>query len=358
VREVFTNLGPEMVLVLNLMAFGAATAVVWAAGTRMVVYADEVAERFGLGKAFVGLILLATITSLPEVVTTFTAAAAGDAGLALGNLFGGVTMQTAVLAVADFLVVRHALTSWPRKPTHALEAVILIVFLTVLLGLSIVGERELVWGIGLGGAALCLAYPAAISILRRYDERATWAPIDFPETTTERSLVTARKALGTITKKALFGRIAIASLLIMVAGYFTADRAGEIAELSGLGSSFVGLALLAAATSTPEISTTFAAARMGNYTMAISNIFGSNLIMVALVLPADIVYRRGPILLEITPAVQISLLAGILVTAIYVVGLLLRRTPSFLGAGVDSALVLAVYAASLIAAYNLTQSMG
>lgn len=342
-----------MLLALNVLAFAAATAVVWAAGTRMVLFSDEIAERFDLGRAFIGLILLATITSLPEVVTTFTASAAGNAGLALGNLFGGITMQTAILAAVDFMVVRHALTSWPRKPTHALEAVFLIVLLTVLVGISIVGERELFWQIGAGGLCLFLAYPLVITTLRRYDERQTWAPIDFPESETGPPLVTSRAAMARISNTALMLRLGITSLLILVAGYFAADRADQIARLSGLGSSFIGLALLAAATSTPEVSTTFAAARMGNYTMAISNIFGSNLIMIALIFPADAVYRAGAILDNLTPGLMISIVSGILVTAIYVAGLLIRRTPRVLGGGLDSAFVLAIYIASLVAAYAL-----
>ena len=93
---------------------------------------------------------------------------------------------------------------------------------------------------------------------------------------------------------------------------------------------------------------------MGAYTMAFSNIFGSNLIMVALILPADIAYREGPILAEAGKIAQFSVITGILVSAIYVAGILIRRTPRFLGAGLDSALVLAIYLGSLWAVYQMT----
>ena len=125
----------------------------------------------------------------------------------------------------------------------------------------------------------------------------------------------------------------LAVLLILIAGYVTADRADAIAEQTGLSASFVGIAFLAAATSMPELSTTIAAARMGAYTMAISNIFGSNLIMLALILPADIAYRQGPILAEADPIAQFSIAVGIAVTAIYVAGILIRKTPRVMGAG-------------------------
>lgn len=346
---------PTTLLTVNLIAFAISTVAVWIAGTRLVVYGDEIAERFGLARAFVGLILLATITELPEVVTTLTASTSGNAQLALGNMFGGITMQTAILAVADLFLVRHALTSWPRKPTHALEAAFLILLLTVLLGISMLGERELLWGVGIGSVTLCIAYPAAIAILRRYDERTSWAPIDIPGATHEALIPSAEKPLRDMASGPLIFRVAISASVILVAGYFTADRADAIAEATGLGGTFIGVALLAAATSTPELSTTFTAARMGAYTLAISNIFGSNLIMVALILPADLAYRDGPILSQVTPAAQISILSGIVVTAIYVIGMLIRRTPKLFGAGVDSVAVIVLYLASLYAVFEITQ---
>lgn len=342
----------DLPLWANILLFVLAAAIVWLAGTQLVVYADELAERFGLTRQFVGFILLATVTSLPEIVTTFTASVAGDAALVLGNLLGGITFQTALLGVADVFFVRYALTSWPRKPTHALEAIILVVMLNFLLIVSFVGEVQLFWGIGLGAMVLSLSYPLAVSMLRGFDERGPWVPIDVPEENDgEEGPMLGVNRLQDVAARNIIVPAIIASLLILFAGYFTADRASVIAEQSGLGSSFIGLTLLAAATSTPELSTTIAAVRMGAYTMAISNIFGSNLIMVALILPADMAYRSGPILLEIDNSARLSISIGMLVTAIYVAGILIRRTPRLFGAGVDSISVLAIYAISIWLAY-------
>ena len=66
-------------LPVNLALFAAAAAVVWLAGTRVAGYASTIAERTGIGKAVVGALLLGGITSLPEVATTGTAAASGNA---------------------------------------------------------------------------------------------------------------------------------------------------------------------------------------------------------------------------------------------------------------------------------------
>ncbi len=337
----------------NILLFVLATALVWFAGTRMVVYGDELAERFGLTREFIGLFFLAIATELPEIVTTISAANFGNAPLVLGNLTGGVTMNTAILAVADLFFVHRALTSWPRKPTHALEAVFLIIFLNVLLVVTILGEVRITPALGLGAIALFVGYPIIIAILRRYDQRGTWAPIDIPDERERTGAFLGGRALEDWDTRKIVGQAIIAAVLILIAGYATANRAEVIAEQTGLSASFVGVAFLAAATSMPELSTTIAAARMGAYTMAISNIFGSNLIMLALILPADLAYRQGPILAEADRIAQFSIVTGVTVTAIYVAGLLIRRTPRVMGAGLDSILVLMIYFGSLVALFHM-----
>lgn len=141
--------------------------------------------------------------------------------------------------------------------------------------------------------------------------------------------------------------------VILVCGVLLVALAEALAVQTGLGHSFIGVTLLAASTSLPELSTTIAAVRIGSFTMAISNIFGSNLIMVALLLPADIFYRQGVLLNEIDPSATFALLAGIVVSGIYVTGLLARQKRRIMGMGMDSALVLAVYMLTLFVLYAL-----
>lgn len=336
------------------LVFGVSAVFVWLAGTRLASYGDELSERLNLSREFVGLIFLATVTELPEIVTTITAASFGNAPLVLGNMFGGITMQTAILAVADFFVVRNALTSWPRKSSHTLVAVLLIALLAILLAITFTGDFAIVLNIGLGAIFLSGIYPIVIGMLRKFDEKDSWAPIDLPEDSLQEvAFLTRERPLNKAPMPTLLMYSAITSLVILIAGVALAMTADLIADRGILGSSFIGISLLAAATSLPELSTTIAAARIGAYTMAISNIFGSNLIMLALILPADMVFREGPILSQADPAVQFSIAVGIVVTAIYAAGILIRRTPNLLGAGLDSWLVMAIYIGMLVSLYQL-----
>lgn len=335
----------------NLMLFAICAVSVWLAGSALARYADIIADRRNLGKALMGLVFLATATELPEIATTFTAAIKNNAALVLGNMFGGVTMQTAILAVIDLFVVRGVLTQYPRKPTHALEAALLIILLSILLGFCISGDVAIGFNIGLGTSILAIAYMLCIKLLRSYDQDGDWVPVDLPDETEPAKRIFADSSIAVLSTNILLLRSIVAAIVILVCGVLLVHSAETIALQTGLGSSFIGATILAASTSLPELSTTIAAARLGAYTMAISNIFGSNLIMLVLLFPADILYREGPILAAAGRTEMLSIIFGILVTAIYVVGLLVRRKPRVLGMGVDSALVLTVYVGSLCALY-------
>jgi len=334
--------------------FVVAAGLVWVGGTRLAVLGDEIAGRWNLAREFVGLIFLATVTEFPEIVTTVTAARVDNAALVLGNLFGGISINTAILAVTDFFAVRYALTSWPRKPTHALVAVMLIVLLSALLSITLIGDVTLFGGVGVAAIFLALGFPLVIGLQRSFDSRSTWAPVDLPEDIDRGVILRARESFDGQSTVFLCGKAVLYSVLILICGVALALSADQLAVKTGVGASFLGVTLLAAATSLPELSTTLAAARIGAYTMAIANVFGSNLIMLALILPADIAYGGSPILSEAGVAAQFSIATGILVTAIYVAGILIRRTPSFLGAGLDSWLVMTVYLGSLAGLFFLS----
>jgi cation:H+ antiporter len=94
----------------NALIFLVAAALVWGAGTRLTRDLDGIAERTGMGRAFVGMLLLGGITSLPEVANAITASAIGNPALAINNLLGSAAINVLLLAVADALVGRDAIT--------------------------------------------------------------------------------------------------------------------------------------------------------------------------------------------------------------------------------------------------------
>lgn len=337
---------PATTLVYSLFFFTLSAICVWIAGARLAYLADALADRFKLAKSLMGLLILSLATSLPEVATTLTAALQQSRDLVLNNLFGGIALQTAILAMSDFWA-RGPITNYPRKANHALEATLLLLLLSVAMAVTNLGETFVIAGVGLGSVCIAVIYGGAIWLLRRYDGNSDWVPVDLPDP--DPLAFPAPTGLAQTSDQSLIWQAIAACLAILIFGLLLVLFAERIADQSGLGTGFVGVTLLAAATSLPELTTSIAAVRIGAYTMAISNIFGSNLIMLVLIFPADILFRAGPILQETSQTVGLALAFGMVVTAIYLVGLIVRRKPRVGDIGLDSILVMFAFLASLVA---------
>ena len=337
---------------INFLLFGVLAIGIWYSGSRLTYLADAIASRFKLASSMMGLVFLALATSLPEIATTMTAAAKQNADLVLNNLFGGIALQTAILALADFWA-KGAISNYPRKANHALEATLLVALLACLQTAFILGEPVSFFNVGMGSVLGALAYVGAIMLLRWYDNNSDWIPIDLPDIEEKGFAPESRKKLVEHSFSVLVFKGFIACFFILVLGIVIVSVSEVLAVQTGLGSGFVGVTFLAAATSLPELSTTITAVRMGAYTLAISNLFGSNLIMIVLVFPADIFHVSGPILSSASDSTQLAMSMGILVTAVYLIGLIVRRKPKVWRIGADSMLVLSLYASSLILYYIL-----
>lgn len=332
-------------------AFAVAAIFVWISGASLSRAADQIAERTGLGPAFVGVLLLGIATSLPELATTISAALREHPRLAGNNLMGGVAMQIAVLAVVGGFGLRgKALTHFGASPAFLMQGVFLILLLAVAAGGIVVGDRVVVAGIGAWPILLGVLYGIAIYVMFHYENHPRWQPLgDTP--TIEPSGSDKLEKYATRSTPALFGFFGGAAAVVFVSGYFVAVSGERLAEQTGLGETFIGGTLVALATSLPEVSTTWSAVRRGAYAMAVGNIFGTNTLEVALFLPAEAFYRPGAIFNEMDDGAVFLGMLGIVMTCIYLWGVLERRDRTVWNFGIDSALVLIVYAAGLVTLY-------
>ena len=340
---------------LNLALFAVAAGIVWLVGTRLSSLADQLAEQSGLGQGFVGLVLLAVTTSLPEISTTATASLAGNPALATNNLLGGVAMQTAVLGLADVRLARGALTFFTPDPGLLLEGTTLVLLLGLVLAGVAAGPVFTLFGVGLWTVLVGCFYLLAIYLIWSYEGAGAWRPVKTPEQVDrqQRGKRPDQTRYGDRSTRQLAWLFVAGGIVLLVAGWTVASVSEALAVDTGLGSSFVGATLLALSTSLPEVSTTLAAVRLGAYRMAFSNIFGSNILMVGLLLPADLLYRQGPLLAAVDSSAVFAAGVGIVVTAVYLIGLIERRDKTVWGLGLDSAAVLVLYAGSLVVLYQL-----
>jgi cation:H+ antiporter len=341
----------ELPLWGNLLIFSTTALVVWLGGTRLSRYAEIIAKKTALGQAFIGALLLGGITSLPEGATTISASAIGNAPLAVNNLLGGVAMQVAILAVADAYLGGGALSGLVRQPSVILQGVLLIPMLS-LVALGIAAGDVLVVGVGIFSFVIFLTAILAFYLVHHHARRDTWEVTESAFTARQ----TAQPGSGNhdhvdlpLRKVVLY--VIVTGLAILAAGFVLARVGDVLAEQTGLGASFMGAVVVAISTSLPELSTTIGAVRLGAHAMAFSGIFGTNMLDTAILFLADVVYPGGPVLDEVGRFSIIAALLGILLTAVYVAGLLERRSTVYFRMGMDSLLVIGLYFGGLIVLY-------
>lgn len=339
-------------LVANLAIFAVAGGFVWAAGTRLSVYVDGIARATGVGHAFVGMLLLGGITSLPEVATVTSASWTGSPDLAVNNLIGSAAANVLLLAVADAILGRDALTSIVAKPTTLLQGTLGMMLMMVVAAAVTTGDVGML-GVGAWSAALLAGCVGALWLSSGYERRHVWEAVG-----AERATATddAEEEGEGQRLSPLALRTAAAAGVILIAGFFLSQTGDAIAAQSGLGTGLVGLVLLAFATSLPELSSIVSALKLRRYEMAVGDIFGTNLFNIALLFVADLAHDGDPVLSMAGAFETVAAVLAALLTGVFVLGLLERQDRTFLRMGYDSLAAILLYTGALALLFPLAQS--
>ena len=323
------------------LIFAAAAAAVWFAGTRLSGYADAISTKTGIGKAFTGMLLLGGITSLPEVAAVSTSAAVGNAPLAVNNLLGTASINLILLAVADIIYGRDALTSVAATPATLMQGILSMLLASVIAVIATVGDVSL-FGVGAGSTLLAVGCVAALWIASDFENRHVWEAVredsrrdgngaGFTAEAAEEKRPLAERPL-----RDLLVATTVTALLILVGGFFLSSSADAIASQTGIASGMIGFVLVGLSTSLPEISSISAAIRIRQYDMAVGDIFGTNLFNIALIFLADAIYRGPPVLSVAGKFEVIGAILPVVLTGVFIVGLLERRSRTVLRMGYDA----------------------
>jgi cation:H+ antiporter len=330
---------------LNAVVFCAAAIVVWISGTRLTHILDAVSAKTGLDQAFVGMLLLGGITSLPEIANVTSASASGVPHLAINNLLGSAAINVFLLAAADAVIGARAITSIVAKPvTMMMCTLCMLVLCTVTIAIA-TGDVT-VFGVGVWSVVICTLSIVFFGLAASYGNRSSWT-IKGPEESAESdSIASSEASLGR-----LISATVIAGAIIFGAGFTLSKMGDAIAAQTGLGTSLVGFLLIGMSTSTPELSSIVAALRIGRYELAFGQVLGTNFVNLSLFLLADVIYPKGPIINELGRFETISALLGLALIGIFLVGLLERRDPKIMRMGYDSLAVIVTFAAGVVLLY-------
>jgi cation:H+ antiporter len=342
----------SMSLLPLLGVFIAAAGAIWVAGVQLSNTTDVLSQRLGLGQALGGVILLAIATNLPEIAITASAASSGQVGVAVGNILGGIAIQTVVLVALDVFGMKDKvpLTYKAASLTLVIEGLLVVAVLIVaVMGTQLPGS--LIYA-RMGPAALVIAvlWVIGVWLVGRANKGLAWhdssgsapdtqdAPKGHAEAQNEQAAT--RKGHGTVRTALVFLAAAVVTL---IAGVLLERTGDALADHMGMSGVLFGATVLAAATSLPELSTGLTSTKAGDYQLAISDIFGGNAFLPVLFLLATLI--SGKAVLPEAQNTDIYLAGlGVLLTSVYLAGLIFRPKRLILGMGVDSLAVLILYA--------------
>jgi cation:H+ antiporter len=295
------------------LQFALCAAVIGLAGVRLSRYADAIAGQTGLSRNWTGLVLMATVTSLPELATGLSAVTVARApDIAVGNVLGACVFNLAILALVDLLYRPGSLYS-EASSRHVLTlgfCVVLLASAGLALLLSSQGMMPALGHVSLASPVLFAMYLVAVRVLYLTEQRHCTSPPG-----TEHPNMTL--------KAALMG-YGVASGVIVGAGIWLPLISVKLAVAMGWSDSFVGTLFVAFATTVPELATTWGAVRLGAIDMAIGNLLGSNLFDVLILAIVDFAYMPGPIYTRVSNLHAISALMACLMSGVVLVALSYR----------------------------------
>lgn len=336
-----------------VLEFALFAGISWVAGVWLTRITDAIDAKFKLGSAFGGLLILGIVTGLPEMAIVITAALQHHYGIIIGTLVGGIAMQTVVLCIFD------ARMKVPRPLSFAASSLTLVVEATTVILVtvaSIIAIRTpvviahssvslasaLIFGFWLIG--LWLAYHARRGLPWRAEAIEATPGRDHHE---RRAQINHPSLRGASNSK-IFSGLVIASLVTLAAGVGLAITGNNIATDYNLSSGLFAATFIALASALPNISTGIASIDIGDYKLAISDIFGNNAFLPALFIVCDLLARH-PVLANATSSDIWFAALGVLLTGIYIIGLIVRPRRQYFRMGPDSIAILALYIVGLVA---------
>jgi cation:H+ antiporter len=326
--------------VWDVVLFTASASLIVAAGIRLARDGDVIAAGTGLGGLWVGAILVAAATSLPELATDLNAVWQGAPELAVGDLFGSNMANMLIIAVAD-LVTRHTRVL-TRVAVTQLAVGTLAVCLTAVAALGTLVPGPVVAGFGWATAAVGIGYAAGMRYLHRNRPEP---PFRRPEEV--KAAQPTRKELRRAGR-----RFVLAALVILLAAPLLASSTAALADRLGISRGFAGLMLLAVTTSLPEAAVTTASVRRESYDLAVGNLLGSNCFNMAALVPLEIANGGRSILADAGAELVVGALVGMLLTGLAMLGVLDRAERARRGIELAPLVAVLTYVIGLALSYR------
>lgn len=330
-------------MVLDIVGFLFCALVIFKAGSRLSYYGDQLAELTGIGGAWIGLILMAAVTSLPELMVGIgSVTLVKSADLAVGDVLGSCAFNLGLLALMDGLVSKEKPPLLATASSSHVLAGALGIILISLAGLGLFASEDIIVApsLGLTSILFLVIYLVSVQLIYRFNQQQVH--LVSLQVQHVKPQTHDRSVLNQVLKRYVF----FASIIVLAA-LFLPKFADRIAEHLELNRSFVGTLLLAATTSLPEVAVSIAAVRMGAIDMAVGNLFGSNIFNMVILFVDDLFYTQGHLLKDASDSNLITIFSVIAMSAVAIIGLTFKSTSKRFLLAWDALTIFAIYVANI-----------
>ena len=321
------------------LKFIAVAAIVVFCGYRICIYADKIAQITKIGRTFIGLILLAVVTSLPELAVAISATKIQALDLALGDLFGSNLFNLTIIGVIFLCFIKE-----PKlltfEPIHFMSAGFSLL-LIALAAMGIIFYNFINPGVGYSSLLLGIE-TLLILVVYIFGTYLIFRSEKGKAKNSSRSEHSSRQGNLKIWLKFLM----FSAILVTSAIYLSqlGDRISRIPVRGvALGGTFVGSLFIAVTTSLPELAVAISALRLGFLDMALGNIFGSNMFNMGIIAITDLVLGRKVILSCVSSVHLFTVFFVIICTALVLASLVYRSRRKIPGLAWDSASIILIF---------------
>jgi cation:H+ antiporter len=311
-------------------------------GSKLGDCGDAIGDIKGIDKSWIGVVMLAGITSLPELITGVSATLLGKPEMAISNIFGSNIFNIFIIFILDVFILKEVHFSSKVHKKNMLTGF----FSIILSSIFILGHffKALTIGyVSIFSIIIIVCYSLFMKMLHLYETEY--------EHIYEEEEVEEEKELMTYT--AARNGFIINAILVIIVGVLISWTADKIAvtPIFGirLGESFVGLLLLALATSLPELTISIRAVKLGSYDMAAGNILGSNLFNLAIIFVINLFTFKGGFYARITTFHLTAALFSIIMVMVFLVGMVFNKKKR----SYDGILIGILYVVSMYVLYRI-----
>lgn len=259
---------------------------------KLSYYADILNKTSNISGIFIGGILLAGLTSLPEFVTCLSSIFLNNPYLAIGDILGSNFFNISIMCLFDILFIKTMFYNYTKNKYYIIYLLLIINYFIMYLFMGGIFNLEL-FNIGIPSFIIIISY---IIYLKKAQEKDS-----------KKEIIK--------TKEHVLLKFLIVGILMVIVSIFLTLIVNLIADKNpNVASSFIGAILLGITTSMPEVITFIALIKMKSFDLALSDIIGSNLFNLLILAIGDIFLKNKEIYYFVDKESMFLLVFGFILT--------------------------------------------